>query len=121
MNNILESKFSSIKGGKYMEELIIYSPRGIPNKESYLAGELKRIAKRRICSIKMQENGDIKILLKNDITQPKYYIRVVKKKEEDYFDIINFIDKDEIYIKSSMLIKCLEYDSFFVLFFKKIK
>lgn len=103
-----------------MEELIICSPRGIPNKESYLVGELKRIGKRRICSIKMKEKGDIKIFLENDITQHKYYVRVVNKKEEDYYDIINFIDKNETYIKSSMLIKYFEYDSFFVLFFKKI-
>lgn len=102
-----------------MEELIICSPKGLPNKESYLTKEIARIKKRRICSIKMKENGDIKILVEEDIKVRKYFVRIVKKAEEDFLDIINFIDKSENTTKFSMLIKYLEYDSFFVLFFEK--
>ena len=102
-----------------MQELIICSPRGIPNKEKYLVEELKRTEKRRICSITMLENGNIKILLEKDTKVHKYYVRVIKKSEEKYFDIINFIDSDENATKFPKLLKYLEYDKFFVLFFKK--
>lgn len=102
-----------------MEELIICSPKGMPNKERYLNEELAKIKKRKICSIKMKENGDIQILLDKETITKKYFIKIVNKTEEDYSDFINFIDRNQEAMKLPKLVKHLEYDSFFVLFFKK--
>lgn len=104
-----------------MEKIIICSPKGITNKESYLTKELTKIKKRRICSIKMQENGDIQIFVEEDKINHKYFVKALKKKEEDYFDFINFMDRDTRITEFSKLMKHLEYDTFFVLFFEKCK
>lgn len=104
-----------------MEELIICSPKGIPNKEKYLTEELEKVDNRRICSIKVMENGDIQILVEKDKKPHKYFAKALKKRESDYFDFINFLDRDERIIKFSRLVKPLEYDKFFVLLFEKIK
>lgn len=104
-----------------MEELIICSPKGIPNKEKYLTEELERIDNRRICSIKVKENGDIQIFVEKDNKAHKYFAKALKKKEEDHFDFINFLNRDDRILKFSNLIKHIEYDKFFVLFFEKTK
>lgn len=105
-----------------MEELKFCSPNGIPNKEAYLSKELKKTKGRRICSIKKEDNGDIKIIVENikEKKGQKYFVKVIKKEDENYNDIIKYIDQNETVMKQSILIKYIEYNSFFVVFFRKI-
>lgn len=103
-----------------MEELIISSPRCISNKEKFLTEELKKVDGRRICSIKVKENGEIEMLLEKDKKSHEYFAKALKKKESDHYDYINFLDRDERIIKFSRLVKPLEYEKFFVLIFEKI-
>lgn len=102
-----------------MEELIIYSPKGMPNVERYLNTELAKVKKRKIFSIDIKESGDIQVKLDKNITNSKYFVRTVKKTEKGTQEISNFLDKNKEAIKLSTLIKTLEYNSFFVLFFEK--
>ena len=102
-----------------MEELIIYSPKGIPNVEKYLNTELAKAKRRNIFSIDMKESGDIQLMLENNSVTAKYFARTVKKTERVSQDVNNFLDKNKEAIKLSTLIKTLEYSNFFVLFFRK--
>ena len=102
-----------------MKEVIISSPVGMPNKEKYLSDALRQVDKRKIKAIKKQENGDIKVLVENSTQPMKYFIKTVKKTEDNHFDFISFLEEAKTVTKFGMLIKSLEYDTFFVLFFKK--
>jgi len=104
-----------------MEELIICSPKGISNKEKYLNDELTRVKGRKIFSIEIKEKGNIQIQLEKNSASKKYFVRIVKKAQEDDKDVTDFLKKNAEAIKASNLIKSLEYDNFFVLFFEKIK
>lgn len=100
-----------------MEELIIYSPKGIPNVEKYLNSELAKVKMRNIFSIVMKESGDIQLTIESNPVTAKYFARTVKKTERVSQDVNDFLDKNKEAIKLSTLIKTLEYSNFFVLFF----
>lgn len=101
-----------------MENIKIYSPDGIPNKEKYLNEELAKITFKEILLIEKRDNGNLDILVEDMTSSIKYFVKVIKTKELR----INELKEEKWYteiLKSSVIVDHVEYKDFSVLFFRK--
>ncbi len=106
-------------------KLIISSPKGIQNKEKFLSEALAEFRNRKICSFEKDENGNIIVVSKEQISGIKYFVKVYKI--IDYANTIEFLNAYDEFLKSTncrrypRMISKLDYGNHVIILFKTEK